>query len=158
MLEGGKPQLLFYAKTSLSKNAIEHVFNEKNDKIRKMHDSSVRSRNEKQMETDGNVLYWIPTGELKDWDVYADGMRMNRNGKDVFLKMVPSAAACVIMFKRYLEDKSKQFEYENKNCKYGYPVLNGCGINEEMIVEHPIPEGESVIICSDGYILMCVIV
>lgn len=110
MLEGGKPQLLFYAKTSLSKNAIEHVFDEKNEKIRKLHDSSARSRNEKQMETDGNVLYWIPTGELKDWDVYADGMRMNRNGKDIFLKMVPSAAACVVMFKHYLEDKNKTDE------------------------------------------------
>lgn len=57
--------------------------------------------------------------------------------------------------KAILTDLRKQFEYENKNCKYGYPVLNGCGINEEMIVEHPIREGESVILCSDGYPYVC---
>ena len=42
-------------------------------------------------------------------------------------------------------------EDENTAGEYGYPVLNGHGINPDMIVTHPVSDGERVILCSDGY-------
>lgn len=41
---------------------------------------------------------------------------------------------------------------ENKNCKFGYAVLNGMGINSSLIKEIPLSKGEhTVILASDGY-------
>ncbi|WP_270487325.1 hypothetical protein [Clostridium fessum] len=54
------------------------------------------------METDGDKLVWISVRELPDWDVYSDGIRCRKNGKEEYLKMVPSASACVEMLKEYM--------------------------------------------------------
>ena len=54
------------------------------------------------METDGDKLVWISVRELPDWDVYSDGIRCWKNGKEEYLKMVPSASACVEMLKEYM--------------------------------------------------------
>lgn len=48
-------------------------------------------------------------------------------------------------------DLLKQFSYENIPGKYGYPVLNGEKICEEMIKIYPVKEGNKVILCTDGY-------
>ena len=54
-----------------------------------------------------------------------------------------------------LPDLLRQLRYENVPGVYGYPVLNGHGICEEMIVVHPVSAGERVVLCSDGYPEVC---
>ena len=50
---------------------------------------------------------------------------------------------------------SKQYIYENKSeCYFGYPVLNGCGINKNMIKVYDVKYGIPIILCSDGYPLI----
>lgn len=44
-----------------------------------------------------------------------------------------------------------QFEFENKTGYFGYPVLNGQGINESLMKCYPVKEGDIVILASDGY-------
>lgn len=102
MLEGGKPQLLFYAKTSMSQSEIEAAFYERNNQIKKAPGQYGSDADKKEMETDGDKLVWISVSELPDWDVYSDGIRCRKNGKEEYLKMVPSASACVEMLKEYM--------------------------------------------------------
>ncbi len=93
MLEGGKPQLLFYARTSMKKPEIDEIKNSPNKKSPKS-DSN-------EMITDGDELYWIKREDIEKCNV-----RVHLNGiqhKDDFLKMVPSATACVVMLVEYLE-------------------------------------------------------
>ncbi len=49
------------------------------------------------------------------------------------------------------DDLLESFGYENKRCRFGYPVLNGSEIIPEFIVRHSVPEGSSVVLASDGY-------
>ena len=50
-----------------------------------------------------------------------------------------------------LKDIKKQFSYENKKCKYGYPVINGDEIAPEMIKKISVPSGAEIVLASDGY-------
>jgi hypothetical protein len=55
-----------------------------------------------------------------------------------------------------LDDLKHQMEYENvhsivNGVDYGYPVLNGDRICEDMIAVHPVPEKTMVVLASDGY-------
>ena len=50
-----------------------------------------------------------------------------------------------------LENLLKQFTYENKKEKYGYPILNGMGIEEEMLCIYKVKNGDEIILASDGY-------
>ena len=55
-----------------------------------------------------------------------------------------------------MDDLTHQFEYENKHClvnglDYGYPILNGESICEDMIIIHEVPKGIEVVLASDGY-------
>lgn len=55
-----------------------------------------------------------------------------------------------------LPEIEKQCIHENKSDDpYGYPVLNGEGINPEMIKIYKVRAGEDVILCSDGYPEVC---
>ena len=45
----------------------------------------------------------------------------------------------------------EQFQYENKNVEYGYPVLNGQGINPYFINTYKIKPNTTFILASDGY-------
>lgn len=49
------------------------------------------------------------------------------------------------------ENLLKQFTYENKKVKYGYPVLNGTGIETSMICVYKVKGGDEIILASDGY-------
>jgi hypothetical protein len=113
MLEGGKPQFLFYAKTTMTKNEIENAFNKKNNQIKKPRGNYNRDKNEKEMETDGNELYWISINELKNCNVYPN--KMNHRGLD--LPMVPSASACIVMFRHFMLYKGS-----GESVKYSMPV------------------------------------
>lgn len=44
-----------------------------------------------------------------------------------------------------------QFAFENKPGYFGYPVLNGMGIEESMIKYYPVSEGDTIVLASDGY-------
>ena len=49
-------------------------------------------------------------------------------------------------------DLKQQYKYENKNdCEYGYPAINGNGINKDFIILHVVHEEDHVVLCSDGY-------
>lgn len=54
-----------------------------------------------------------------------------------------------------LKNVKKQFDYENKKCKYGYPVINGDEILPEMIKKYSVLENSEVILASDGYPKLC---
>lgn len=44
-----------------------------------------------------------------------------------------------------------QFEFENIEGEFGYPILNGINFNEKMIKTEIVPEGSEVVLASDGY-------
>lgn len=55
-----------------------------------------------------------------------------------------------------MDDLMHQFKYENVHylvdgCDYGYPVLNGGDICEDMITVHKVPKGAMTVLASDGY-------
>lgn len=94
VLEGGKPQLLFYAKTEMTSEQITYAFNSKNTKI---------NCNEKplaateSMITDGNFIYWIALEDLLKCDVFPN--KFVHDGKD--FTMLPSAAACIVILQEF---------------------------------------------------------
>ena len=49
------------------------------------------------------------------------------------------------------ENLMKQFSYENKLEPYGYPVLNGKGIEPQFITKYKVKPNDTVILASDGY-------
>ena len=99
MLEGGKPQLLFYTRTTMSKEQINTAFKELPSYNRNTKKESDRISNKVEMETDGDHLKWLTLDDLKRTTVKADRIICNDNT----LRMLPSATACVAMFIRYLE-------------------------------------------------------
>ncbi|MDE6905782.1 MAG: hypothetical protein K2P76_12775 [Lachnospiraceae bacterium] len=44
-----------------------------------------------------------------------------------------------------------QFAFENRKGNFGYPVLNGMGIEESMIKTYSVAKGDVVVLASDGY-------
>lgn len=44
-----------------------------------------------------------------------------------------------------------QFAFENVPGEFGYPILNGMGIEESMIIKYPVKTGDRVVLASDGY-------
>ena len=44
-----------------------------------------------------------------------------------------------------------QFQFENRLCEFGYPVLNGQGIEESLIKIYQVKPGDEIILASDGY-------
>ena len=83
MVEGGKPQLLFYVVSKKTKKDIENEFKS-------------NSKNNKRL-IDGKKLLWIKKEEL--YDVCVTAERIIYKGKSY--KMVPSASACVGMLIDY---------------------------------------------------------
>lgn len=45
----------------------------------------------------------------------------------------------------------RQLAFENKAGKFGYPVLNGQGIEEAMIKRYSVMPGDQIVLASDGY-------
>ena len=44
-----------------------------------------------------------------------------------------------------------QFMFENRKGYFGYPVLNGMGIETSMLKIYPVRKGDEVVLASDGY-------
>lgn len=49
----------------------------------------------------------------------------------------------------------EQHKFANKICEYGYPVINGTSVPEEMIVVYKIKNGDEIVLASDGYPVLC---
>ena len=45
----------------------------------------------------------------------------------------------------------RQQAFENKSGRFGYPVLNGMGIEPSMIRRYPVQPGDQIVLASDGY-------
>ncbi len=50
---------------------------------------------------------------------------------------------------------NKQHLFANRNCKFGYPIINGSDVPESMFVTHKVKEGDTVVLASDGYPVLC---
>ena len=53
--------------------------------------------------------------------------------------------------KAILKNFLMQFSFENQDGQFGYPVLNGMGINPSLAVRHHVNTDDMVILASDGY-------
>lgn len=100
VVEGGKPQLLFYAKSNKSKDDIETDFKNR---------SKEASKSFKILE-DGTKFLWIKEDELKDLCITSD--MIIHNGK--IYKMVPSASASVAMFINFVTNRNKEIHIEKR--------------------------------------------
>ena len=49
------------------------------------------------------------------------------------------------------ENLMRQYQFENRVGEFGYPVLNGRGIEPRLISRYSVHEGDEVILASDGY-------
>lgn len=101
LIEGGKPQLLFYAKSKLTKKQITKGFFDGNSNVKNRIKSvkNERDRKEIEMETDGKLIKWISRKDIiYNINIYPD--RIVHNGTE--MSMLPSATACVKMLKEYL--------------------------------------------------------
>ena len=49
------------------------------------------------------------------------------------------------------ENLKLQMDFENKDIPFGYPVLNGQGIEPFMIKVYPVKPGDEILLASDGY-------
>ncbi len=94
LVEGGKPQLLFYAKSRWTKDEIEANFFKKNEK----------KNNKNSVVEDGNKLLWIPKNELSEMCIFSDGMI--HHGQ--FYPMMPSASASVVMLIEWLQERPEE--------------------------------------------------
>lgn len=52
----------------------------------------------------------------------------------------------------YIQDNLLiQFSFENKSVPFGYPVLNGMGIEDSMLKCYPVSDGDIIVLATDGY-------
>lgn len=102
-VEGGKPQLLIYAKTTLSKEQIEANFKTKLKGEILQKKRSSWDKELKELE-DGSRILWIKTTELKELAI-APGLMVYKNKK---LPMMPSASAAVVMLLRWMQERKDE--------------------------------------------------
>lgn len=97
MLEGGKPQLLIYVRTTkTSDEIIKDFINDKNkDKKHKTNKGNI----EMQMLEDGTKFEWIHKKRLKELAI-SSGYIIHKGEK---FKMVPSSSASILMLRNHLD-------------------------------------------------------
>lgn len=118
LVEGGKPQLLFYAKSSKTKRQIENDFIYKkihnNLSLRNVdlanteyEEYKFKSKAELRMIQDGDHLLWIHVSELlnADTEIYPEQMIVSGSK----YKMLPTISACVVMFVNWLKNNDGRF-------------------------------------------------
>lgn len=93
MVEGGKPQLLFFIRSSWDKDTIMQNFTT-------ILRTAGRRESEEAFE-DGAKLLWIPKTELKEMCILPD--RIIRQGKSY--SMMPSASASIVMLLKHLSEQ-----------------------------------------------------
>lgn len=92
IVEGGKPQLLFYARTTWTKEQIEQHFLSERKKSKKVRESALLE--------DGDELVWIPRSGFGS--IYFLTDQIIYKGKSY--RMVPSAIASTIMLVQFLKE------------------------------------------------------
>jgi hypothetical protein len=91
LVEGGKPQLLFYVKSTLKKSEISARFKNETKRYKK-ENSDITYKESKSLE-DGNGLVWIKKGDLKNLFI-TPGYVICSGEK---YKMLPSTSASIVM-------------------------------------------------------------
>ena len=93
-VEGGKPQLLFVAETSMTREEIQKAFDKKaNAKISRT--LSERESKEAEMLTDGDELFWVTKKDILKCQVFANQVAFGSH----ILPVMPSVAASVLLFR-----------------------------------------------------------
>ena len=98
LVEGGKPQLLFFARARWSRQEIQQNF------VRRM--KGGKKGGKASLLEDGDTFLWIPARELDGLCVLPD--RMIFRGKTY--PMMPSASASVVMLIDHLKESGRSFE------------------------------------------------
>ena len=49
----------------------------------------------------------------------------------------------------------EQSSFANRDGRFGYPVIDGSGINEGMIKTYNVNTGDEIVLASDGYPELC---
>lgn len=108
ILEGGKPQLLFYVKVSKDRNEIDNIFYTiMKSKILK-EKAAKKDKELKELE-DGFKLSWIHKDDLRKAYITSNGFvamkQTKEGGKKVpmYHQMLPSASASIVMVLKYWE-------------------------------------------------------
>lgn len=91
ILEGGKPQLLFFIHSHWNKKKIEENFFIEKKKVKK--------RSKLELLEDGDKFLWIPLKEIKQMCIMPD--MIIHQGKSY--QMMPSATASIVMLIEYLK-------------------------------------------------------
>lgn len=100
IVEGGKPQLLFYIKSLESKAEIEKNFF---SVVRKKNKKNGKDNKETPSLEDGTKFLWLPIKDIQNQKIcIAPDMLVYR--KKVY-RMVPSASACLVMLIEYLNER-----------------------------------------------------
>lgn len=97
IVEGGKPQLLFYAKTKLDKAQLEANFYQALKMKMRKHSISGDDKAEKELE-DGYEFLWIKRDELAKIAIAPGCIVYNRRA----YAMMPSASASIVMLMTFL--------------------------------------------------------
>lgn len=88
VVEGGKPQLLFYAKSTMQKAEINKKFQD------------LQTKSDEEMKLDGDELYWIKKDEISDCNISVKEIVYKEKKH---LPMMPSVIASFVMLKQFLE-------------------------------------------------------
>ena len=124
LLEGGKPQLFFYYRSSLTKKRISECFAKNNERSRKAgRYEPQRDRSIRAVMTDGDRLFWISREDILNDEktkVCIDRIELserddNGDSRAVSLPMYPTSSACVVFLKEYLLKKQKEEAEEHEN-------------------------------------------
>lgn len=104
VLEGGKPQLFFYYKSSLSMNEINLLFSRT---AKKSPEKYKRKKNISNVKSDGTKLVWIHKKTLLDekkTEIFYNKIETySLNDKHISLPMFPNSAACIVFLIDYLK-------------------------------------------------------
>lgn len=92
LIEGGKPQLLFMAKSILNRDTIDKRFSDYSDKKRNEEKIGFMDK-ERKAETDGSTILWIHESELHDLGITPHCIVHN----GIIYETVPSASAALVM-------------------------------------------------------------
>lgn len=104
LVEGGKPQLLFYVKIKKSSEEIKELFDNDNKKKNKKYLQS-------KLKKDGNKLIFIDINKLGEILIFPELIIYN---KKQYLTM-PSASAAIVILIKYFKEKKKEVNTSENN-------------------------------------------
>lgn len=97
LVEGGKPQLMFYTKLNISSSELAEAFSDKSKKMK-----VIKNKKKNNCTVDGYKLFFVDKNKMQD--IYLAPNCMVINGKPY--KCMPSVAATHIMMLEYLKNEN----------------------------------------------------